>query len=107
MIYDGDCRFCTLWIHRWQSVTGDFVDYLPFQNARVTGQFPEIPHGQFEHAVQLILPDGSVFAAAEAVFRSLASNPNEQWLIELYQHSPTFALISETRSRSESSIDTP
>jgi predicted DCC family thiol-disulfide oxidoreductase YuxK len=99
MIFDGDCRFCTLWIRRWQAVTDDFVEYLPFQNERVAKQFPEMPRDQFENAVQLVLPDGCVFSAAEAVFRSLACNPNEQWLIELYQHSPTFASISETSYR--------
>ena len=23
MVYDGDCNFCTLWIRRWQQLTGD------------------------------------------------------------------------------------
>ena len=95
MLFDGECRFCALWIHRWQAITGNFVEYLPSQDPRVTEQFPEIPREQFETAVQLILPDGSVFGAAHAVFRSLACNPDEQWLLDLYQHSPVFARISE------------
>jgi hypothetical protein len=32
MIYDGDCNFCSLWVHRWQHTTGDHLDYLPFQD---------------------------------------------------------------------------
>ena len=28
MVFDGDCNFCTLWIRRWQQMTGDAVDYL-------------------------------------------------------------------------------
>jgi predicted DCC family thiol-disulfide oxidoreductase YuxK len=99
MLYDGDCKFCTLWIDRWQLVTGDCVEYLPFQDPHVATQFPEIPRDQFESAVQLILPDGSVFSAAEAVFRSLACNPQEQWLLDLYQHSPVFVRVSETGYR--------
>src|SRR5262249_3829443 len=74
MIYDGDCRFCTLWIRRWQIATGDRVEYLPYQDPRVVTQFPEIACEQFEAAVQLVQPDGAVYAAAEAVFRSLATN---------------------------------
>ena len=99
MLYDGECKFCTLWIHRWQIATGDFVDFLPFQNPCGAAQFPEIPRAQFDAAVQLIKPDGSVFSAAEAVCRSLACNPQEQWLLELYQHSPVFVRVSETGYR--------
>ena len=33
MVFDGDCNFCTLWIRRWQQMTGDAVDYLPSQDA--------------------------------------------------------------------------
>jgi len=99
MLYDGDCRFCTLWIHRWQTVTRDFVEYLPFQDVSVAARFPEIPREQFENAVQFIMPDGSVFSAAEAVFRSMACNPDEQWLLDLHQHSPVAAKISEVAYR--------
>lgn len=96
LLYDGDCRFCTLWIHRWQLATGGFVDYLPFQDPRGAARFPEIPREHFQTAVQLILPDGSVFGAAAALSRSLACHPGEQWLWELYQHSPLFVVLSET-----------
>ena len=99
MLYDGECKFCTLWIHRWQIATGDFVDFLPFQNPCGAAQFPEIPRAQFDAAVQLIKPDGSVFSAAEAVCRSLACNPEEQWLLELYQHSSVFVRAAETGYR--------
>src|SRR3977135_304770 len=99
MLYDGDCKFCKLWIHRWQLATGDYVEYLPFQDPRVAAQFPEIPREQFESAVQLILPDGMVFSEGATVFRSLACNPQEQWLLDLYQNSPVFARLSETSYR--------
>ena len=48
MIYDGDCNFCSLWIHRWQLTTGDRLDFLPFQDPGVAARFPEVPRGQFE-----------------------------------------------------------
>ena len=41
LVYDGDCTFCRLWIDRWRALTGDRVQYAPFQE--VSTQFPEIP----------------------------------------------------------------
>ena len=95
MIFDGDCYFCSLWIRRWQHATGDRVDFLPFQDSRIAGQFPELPRGQFESAVQLVETDGSVYGGAEAVFRALAHNRHEQWLVDWYDHSPAFVHASE------------
>ena len=95
MIYDGDCRFCELWIRRWQSATGDRIEYIPFQDPRVAAQFPEIAREQFEAAVQLIQPDGAVYAGAEAVFRSLATNRCGRWWLKGYERSQTFAGITE------------
>ena len=85
MVFDGDCNFCTLWIRRWQQMTGDAVDYLPAQDPRIAEQFPEIPRAQFDTAVQLIEPDGTVHSGAEAVFRTLAHNPKRHWPLHIYQ----------------------
>jgi len=95
MIYDGDCNFCSLWVHRWQHTTGDHLDYLPFQDPRVAARFPEVPRGQYETAVQLIETDGRVYGGAEAVFRALAHNPHGDWLLAWYEHSPVFARTTE------------
>jgi lipase maturation factor 1 len=95
MVYDGDCRFCSLWIHRWRQSTGDRLDFLPYQDPSVAARFPEVPRGQFETAVQLLEPDGCVYGGAEAVFRALAHNPNETWLLDWYEHSPVFAHLTE------------
>lgn len=40
LVYDGDCSFCRLWIERWRALTGERVQYAPFQ--RVAALFPEI-----------------------------------------------------------------
>ena len=95
MIFDGDCRFCSLWIRRWQHATGEEVDYLPYQDPRVAAQFPEVPLEHCEAAVQLIEPDGAVYSAAEAVFRALAHKPHEHWLLDLYYRLPVFAGAAE------------
>ena len=95
MIFDGDCNFCTLWIRRWQQMTGDAVDYLPSQDTGVVAQFPEIPSDRFQTAVQLIEPDGTVYSGAEAVFRTLAKNPKWQWGLGIYENGPIIARIAE------------
>lgn len=95
LVYDGDCRFCALWIKRWRQTTGDAVDYLPFQDATIAARFPEIPRAQFEQAVQLIDTDGRVFRGASAALRARAKNPARQWMLRCYERSPLFARAAE------------
>jgi predicted DCC family thiol-disulfide oxidoreductase YuxK/uncharacterized membrane protein YphA (DoxX/SURF4 family) len=95
MVFDGDCRFCGLWIRRWRQLTGDTVDYLPSQDPQIAVRFPEIPTTHYQTSVQLIEPNGRVFSGAEAVFRGLAYNPGTAWLRKLYEGSPLVADITE------------
>jgi predicted DCC family thiol-disulfide oxidoreductase YuxK len=79
-IFDGDCGFCRLWVARWKAATGQKVDYAPSQE--VAARFPEIPQEAFAHAFQLVLPDGEVLEAAEAVLatRAIAARSGRFWL---------------------------
>ncbi len=95
LVFDGDCNFCTLWIRRWQQMTGDSVDYLPAQDPDIATRFPEIPREQFDTAVQLIESDGTVYSGAKAVFRTLAHSPNRQWPLRTYERSPAIADLTE------------
>jgi predicted DCC family thiol-disulfide oxidoreductase YuxK len=95
MVFDGDCNFCSLWIRRWRQITGDAVDYLPFQDPQIATRFPEIPQEQFEKSVQFIGPDGTVYSGADAVFRALAKNPRWQWPLRFYEKSPVLAKFTE------------
>ena len=93
VIYDGRCGFCLLWIERWRQRTGESVDYEASQTAGK--RFPEIPEEAFASAVQLVLPDGRVFAGAEAVARMLAlGSGNGSWLW-IYRHVPGAAVTAE------------
>lgn len=94
LIFDGDCHFCRRWVERWRELTDGEVDYAPFQE--VAGRFPEIPREAFEKAVQFIERDGTVYRAAEAVFRSLGSARGGRRLIWCYEHLPGFRPITET-----------
>jgi predicted DCC family thiol-disulfide oxidoreductase YuxK len=95
LVYDGDCHFCSLWIHRWRQLTGEAVEYLPAQDPRIAEQFPEIPQAQFAEAVQLIGTDGAVCPGAEAVFRTLAQHPCWQWPLRAWESCPGFARLAE------------
>ena len=59
LVYDGDCGFCRLWIARWQSFTGNRIEYAPFQE--VAERFPQIPREDFERSVQLLMPGGDIY----------------------------------------------
>ncbi len=90
LVYDDACDFCRYWIAQWQHVTGDSIDYTPYQE--VASQFPEIPLSAFESSVQLILEDGTVFSGAEAVLCAL----NNDSLLWCYSRVPGFAKVAET-----------
>ena len=90
LIYDNDCDFCRYWIAQWQHVTGDHIDYAPYQEA--AAQFPEIPISAFENSVQLILQNGTVLNGAEAVLRAL----NNGLFLWCYYRLLGFAGVSES-----------
>jgi lipase maturation factor 1 len=93
LIFDGNCHFCRRWIERWHDLTAGAVEYAPFQE--VAERSPEIPREAFERAVQFIETDGTVFSAAEAVFRSLGHKRGRKWMIWCYEHVPGFAVVTE------------
>ena len=82
LYYDGDCGFCRRWVHKWKHQTGDVIDYVPFGKP---------PHP----SVELVMPSGERYFAAEAVFRSLALAGQWKFLLWKYQHIPGFAALSE------------
>src|SRR3990172_12388206 len=92
LIFDGDCGFCRRWITRWQSMTGDRIDYAPYQE--VGEQFPKISSKEYVTAVQLVDTHGQIFSGAEAVFRALAQVPGKGWCLWFYRHAPGFAPVS-------------
>jgi predicted DCC family thiol-disulfide oxidoreductase YuxK len=93
LIYDGDCTFCAYWAHHWQHLTGERVEYLPYQQA--AAQLPNIPLSEFQRAVQYLAPDGRIFSAAEASFLTLKQAPGKGLWLFLYRKLPGFAPLSE------------
>ncbi len=93
LIYDGDCGFCAYWARYWERLTGDTVEYRPYQE--VAAQYPAIPQADFQRAVQFIAPDGRVASAAEASFLTLSHAPGKGLWVALYRRLPGFAALSE------------
>lgn len=94
MIFDGDCRFCKLWIGRWRQSTGDAVQYFPLQEPALRQRFPELSREELEEAVHFVGVDGTIYRGAEAVFQSLSVN-SENSLLRFYKRSPAFARAAE------------
>ena len=86
LVFDGDCGFCRFWVARWRGVLGRRAEFAPYQEA--AGRFPEIPVEAFRRAVGLVLPDGSAFFGAEAVFRALALRRGGGTLLAAYRFPP-------------------
>jgi predicted DCC family thiol-disulfide oxidoreductase YuxK len=97
LVYDGDCGFCLRWIERWRALTGERVEYAPYQ--RVAARLPDVPPEDFLRAVHLVEPDGRRSRAAEAVFRSLARAPGLAWIPWLYRALPGVRPLSEAAYR--------
>jgi predicted DCC family thiol-disulfide oxidoreductase YuxK len=81
-----------MWVGYWQSLTGDRVEYAPYQQA--TGRFPHVPRAEFQKAVQYFDADKH-YSAAEAVFHLVALSPAGSAMLWLYRHVPGFAAITE------------
>jgi predicted DCC family thiol-disulfide oxidoreductase YuxK len=93
LVYDGDCGFCGYWARYWQKLTGDRVDYRPYQE--VAARYPGISQAEFQRAVQFIAPDGVRASAAEASFLTLSHARGKGFWLALYRSLPGFAPVSE------------
>ena len=92
LVFDGDCSFCRIWVGYWQHLTGERVEYVPYQTD--AGRFPAVPVSEFQKAVQLF-EGGSRCHGAEAVCHLLASRANGVWALWMYQNVPGVGLITE------------
>ena len=97
LIFDGDCRFCRIWIDYWRLLTGGDVEYTAFQEG--LGRFPQVKEDDARQAVQLVLPDGRVLWGAEAVFHTLRGVPGGGWPYRAYRRVPGVAAVTEALYR--------
>ncbi len=97
LVFDGDCSFCRACVDYGKGLTGDRVNYAPYQE--VGPRFPQIGKAEFAAAVKLILPDGEIRSGAHAVFSTLQPVPGKGWMLQLYERLPGAAAVSEAGYR--------
>jgi predicted DCC family thiol-disulfide oxidoreductase YuxK len=93
VIFDGACGFCRRAVERWRHLTGDKIDYAPFQE--LPDPFEGVAHVQFAYSVHLITASGEVYTGARAVFQALSYGTRKSWPLWAYRRVPGVAWISE------------
>ncbi|HEX3358129.1 MAG TPA: lipase maturation factor family protein [Tepidisphaeraceae bacterium] len=93
VLYDGKCGFCKRHIARWCALSGDAIQYRPFQEA--AGDFPNLDREQLSRAMHLVEPDGSISRGAAAVLRVQALSGKMRWPAWCYANLPGFALVAD------------
>jgi hypothetical protein len=81
-----------MWAGYWEALTGDRVEYVPYQTA--ARRFRDVPESEFRGSVQLF-ERGQRYSAAEAVARLIASRPDGAWALWAYQHLPGAPALAE------------
>ncbi len=97
LLYDGECGICQEWVDYWQQMTGDSVNYKPYQEA--AEDYPDIAVADLQAAIHLIEADGSVSKGARATYGLYRGIHPQSILLLLYRFLPGFACFSELAYR--------
>lgn len=85
LIYDGECGICrqaVARLRRWDRE--QVLHFVPFQDGAAVARFGvDLP--ALAAAMHLILPDGRVYAGADAVPELLRLFPGKRWLAVLFR----------------------
>lgn len=85
LIYDGECGICkqaVALLQRWDRE--HVLRFVPFQDGAAVAAFG-ITLPALAAAMHLILPDGRVFAGADAVPELLRLFPGKRWMAPLFR----------------------
>ncbi len=93
LLYDGTCRICQEWVDYWRKLTGDKVNYRPFQE--VADGYPDIAVEDLEAAIHLVESDGTVCKGARATYSLYQDIHPQSILLLLYRFLPGFGFFSE------------
>ena len=80
LVYDGDCGMCTsaaARVRRWDRAHR--IDVIPFQDQARLARFG-VATPAYAASMHLLLPDGRVFAGADAVPPLVRLLPGKRWL---------------------------
>ena len=95
LVYDGECGFCRYTVEYARILTGDRVDYQPYQE--VGEEYPHLSADDFRESIRYIDESG-LKAGAQAAFETLAVGGRTTW-IDLYRRLPGFAATCELAYR--------
>ncbi len=94
MAWDGSCGFCHYWVIKWKLLTGDVVEYKPFQE--VYNAFPDVDLKYFRQAIRFIDLDGKIYSGPGAVFQALHRYGTKwRWVMPLYRRCRIFSFLSD------------
>lgn len=93
LLYDGECDICREWVDYWQQLTGDKVNYRPYQEA--ADDYPDIAVEDLDAAIHLIESDGTVCKGARATYRLYQDIHPQSILLFFYRFLPGFGFFSE------------
>lgn len=85
LIFDGECGICqqaVSLLKRWDRE--HVLRYVPFQDSAAVARF-EIALPALAAAMHLVVPDGRVYAGADAVPELLRLFPGKRWLAPLFR----------------------
>ena len=85
LIYDGECGVClqaVALLKRWDRE--HVLHFVPFQDGAAVARFG-IALPALAAAMHLIVPDGRVFAGADAIPQLLRLFPGKRWLSPLFR----------------------
>ncbi len=93
LLYDGECGICREWVDYWLQLTGDKVNYRPFQEA--VDDYPDIAVEDLEAAIHLIDTDGTISIGAEATYSLYRDIHPQSISLLFYRFLPGFGFFSE------------
>ncbi len=93
MVWDGHCGFCRYWTTRWYKITGDKVEYRPYQDA--AADFTDIDPRLFKQASRLIETDGLVYSGPRSAYRTLTYGSKWGFLDKWYASKKWFQKLSD------------
>ena len=71
LVYDGTCTVCVRQLEKLRDLLGDRFDCESFREPNFFQNHPRLRQEECEKAIQLVHPNGNVYAGAEAVARTL------------------------------------
>ena len=85
VLYDGHCKFCTAAARKLLRLARPgALTALSFQDAGVLERFPGLTFDVCMKQMQLVTPDGKVYAGFEAAVQALATRPLVRFFVSIY-----------------------